>query len=369
MLLRAMAGLVSVYHSMTPGRPSRSELGNQDPLKGQRQPMNAGNRTRTAPCNLISTSDGFVFPESFSSYGRQGIASNKFIFDGQGWLANHTQEHVKHKGLYLFIGILSKHFGHFLVDSLSQLWPLILYHDDLVKRIDGFVVFSGHALSSNSAVWPDFIPETLGCLSIPKSRIILVDKPMSFERCLIPRKISPFGCGGGRPYNATMQAISNQIKTKSYSNIYLSRSLLNSNRKDNDCMENEVEAVFRDRGFIILHPQTMPLSEQARMISRATRIAGCIGSQLHLIGFNDQANLNVFRICPDYFAPMIDSFICAGISDTARVTDYKVTCPTPDGLLHQAPFIHHLDLIDLAAKVDEWLQMPQPGLDEMTTRK
>ena len=66
--------------------------------------------------------------------------------------------------------------------------------------------------------------------------------------------------------------------------VYLSRARLGGNlRRARN--EVEIEAVVAARGFQVLHPQEMSISEQVAAMRGADVVAGCDGSALHLAAF------------------------------------------------------------------------------------
>lgn len=63
--------------------------------------------------------------------------------------------------------------------------------------------------------------------------------------------------------------------------LYLSRSRFPRTGWRQLANEEEIEAVFRDRGFDVLHPQEMTLSDQLQAYHDAGVLAGPYGSQMH----------------------------------------------------------------------------------------
>lgn len=65
--------------------------------------------------------------------------------------------------------------------------------------------------------------------------------------------------------------------------VYLSRSRFKGARK----LLNEicVERLFEERGFKVVHPESLPIEQQIAIVAQATHVAGCYGSQMHLSFF------------------------------------------------------------------------------------
>lgn len=62
--------------------------------------------------------------------------------------------------------------------------------------------------------------------------------------------------------------------------IYLSRSKLTKGKRQ-IIGEHELETWLEGNGFVIIHPESIPLYEQVKMFESAEVIVGCIGSALH----------------------------------------------------------------------------------------
>ena len=79
--------------------------------------------------------------------------------------------------------------------------------------------------------------------------------------------------------------------------IYLSRSRV-TNGLRTSINEKALEEKLIERGFSILHPQHMTLSELIPILSRATLVAGPVGSAMHKILFiENQDQLTTLNFC------------------------------------------------------------------------
>jgi capsular polysaccharide biosynthesis protein len=138
--------------------------------------------------------------------------------------------------------------------------------------------------------------------------------------------------------------------------VYLSRSKLDpSQRGLSEGQERLIEDIFRRYGFEIVHPQLLSLAEQIRTVRRASHVAGCVGSQMHLLAFSRNMGKHVLRLAPSYFDPGFDRDILemGGGSYTGFVVERasperseRSTLPwrlTPD------------ELSGLRQKVEDWL--------------
>jgi hypothetical protein len=73
----------------------------------------------------------------------------------------------------------------------------------------------------------------------------------------------------------------------------LERLYLGRSRLPPECRrvagEDQLEGELRRRGWCVVHPETLPLAEQLRLLAGARIIAGCIGSAMHLLMYFGEA--------------------------------------------------------------------------------
>lgn len=170
----------------------------------------------------------------------------------------------------IYGGYLFGHFGHFLLESLSRLWAI----QSLGKYP---IVFVSPINSLRS--WQHEILKILGV-----ENIIIVKKPTYYDELIIP---SP-GFQMGDFFNSKhARYLERQecrvIKEKK---IWLSRSSLKKEVHPGDVVnENDIERLLSDKGWDIIHPQNLDISQQLRILSEAKSIAGIAGSAFHALMF------------------------------------------------------------------------------------
>lgn len=183
----------------------------------------------------------------------------------------------------IFSGTLINHFGHFIEDSMSQLWYAIKNNDPKLK-----VALLLHASRS----WDDWELESsyhlkmLNLLGIEKDRILIVDKPTKFKSVIVPKQ-SVFWWGNS--YNSEqLKIIYDTARTnvipKNYKRIYLTRSAW----KRPILNESYFEDFFKSRDFHVIHPQELSLEELLAYIAGADEIACTYGTLSHLLLFAKQ---------------------------------------------------------------------------------
>lgn len=314
--------------------------------------------------SLIASQERYIFSGSFCGPGDVNSAPRSFTFEDGAWHAYEPEVTQILEGNYLHLGILSAHFGHFLVDSLAMMWPLVVFGSQIENLLSGYLAFDSHGLNrSDSKRWPGWMHDMLSALGINTQKIILIGQPTTVARCLVPRKIAPWNGVEGDLYNKTAQHIGTKLlevsrKIPSTSKLlFLSRSKLKeANRSIDSDLAYEVDHLFTSKGFDVFHPQEHSIAEQVRMIRGADCIAGVTGSQMHLAAFSTAKNLKLFRIVPSVFQTSVDANILKGISVCAEVTDYVIDSSIrPNELKHKASLPSSICLKDLSDKIDKWL--------------
>lgn len=190
---------------------------------------------------------------------------------------------VEYTGMtVLYGGYLDPHWGHFLMESLSRLWPVFLSNIKVDK-----IVFASH-LNSLDAYAPN-IREALRLAGVI-DKVELVTKPRRFARIVVPqRAISPrhFAC---REANAVYDAVARQAiaekgvaKTPSR-RIYLSRTRLPKARANEPGIE-WLDRYFAENGFEVIFPESLSLVDMIIKIQESDIVAAMSGTLPHNLVF------------------------------------------------------------------------------------
>ncbi len=190
-------------------------------------------------------------------------------------------QQVKHSAVLdkaWFGGQILGQFGHFLLESLSRLWPLAV--SDMAKEVfECDVLYSGAASKLGSMIFESLNikpnirilnqPVLIHKLIFPNQAVILDSEVYPIFRTLLKTT-------GDRIIRMYSQSRKDEYKDK----VYLSRSNL-SFAKRNCINEKRLEDILKDHGFGIFHPQEMSLADQIGLLNRAEIIVGTYGSAFH----------------------------------------------------------------------------------------
>ncbi|MBO6603050.1 MAG: DUF563 domain-containing protein [Roseicyclus sp.] len=188
-------------------------------------------------------------------------------------------EHIA--GTHLFAGIMSWHFGHFLVESLSRLWPIHAPPESFDS-----LLFVPKGPADRDRVETGFQAEFLDILS-PGVRRQVLTRPTRVDRLIVPEQ--GFGTGAletGTPeFRLFLQSRTwPEPEANSPKRLYVSRAGLSKTKKGRILGDVALEQYLSDRGFRVLRPERLSLTEQISLYRGAKRIIFDDGSAVHLFG-------------------------------------------------------------------------------------
>ena len=204
--------------------------------------------------------------------------------------AEELKEAAGHRmhGPWLYAGSWMHGFGHFIVETLPTLWPLI--DDEQSGAIRGLVA---HRFTSRRRhVWQEAMVLSL----IGDSEIHVVDTtPATYERLLVPSRLYRYESAISPRAAEVWDHIAGRIAPESAARpgrVFLSRtnfveSLPNDAPARARAYSNAsaVDELFRRRGFTVVYPEDLTVVEQIALVRDAEIVAGPSGSALHLAAF------------------------------------------------------------------------------------
>ena len=234
----------------------------------------------------------------------------------------------------------SPHFGHFLVDVLSRAWAY--------EAAGTLGIEVEHVLVERHNA-PYIIPLLQAC-GIPREVIRPVTKPRRCAEVLFATHAF-FTQGWTTP---TAIALWRKIRDAldqgaGPEKVYISRA-----RTPNRPLRNEaeVEAIFRQRGFYIAHPQELTIAQQVTLWASARLVAGTAGSTMFGLAFQRRLQRALIVNAPNMLQ-FQELFLQAGHNSETSFYFGEAL----DGEVH-SPW--RVAPADLARHVDAWLQNPAP---------
>ena len=178
-----------------------------------------------------------------------------------------------------------ENFGHLLIDGLPRLWALPHIPE---KRLGLFTTIGWRRLYAD-----ELLDAASGGIRIIRGKGTALCRTLYVA--IQPHMLGQYVCAQAR--DVWLRTGNNLCRKKTSATprkIYFSRRRY-SQRPMLD--EEQVEALFRARGFAVIYPEKHTLAEQAAFIRQAEVLAGPCGSALHSSVFTG-ANLRVFSPTP-----------------------------------------------------------------------
>ena len=264
---------------------------------------------------LLNNKREFVVPDSY--YLKNRLHPAVTYLGGDQWNLPDISPAQRIEGNCFYLEFIDGNFGHALVDTPARLWGLSQFDREQIEQFQ-FLAYPKSEITGDPESWPRWLLQLLLAYGVEPSRIRIVDRPTQVQRLIVPRRITPWRHRGGLFYNVALRRAGDFLcrNSKPISRekrkIFLSRGRIPRRPQGEEC-NRRLESLFVRAGFEVHHPQELELEEQVRLIRSASHVAGCVGSQLHLIAFANQRNLKILRIAPSCFNPAIDHNISAPV--------------------------------------------------------
>jgi capsular polysaccharide biosynthesis protein len=203
------------------------------------------------------------------------------------------------RGNWLYAGHWSTHFGHFLLETLPNLWP---DPDEHIATLSG--VLAHRAVrgplppatdrvplqTPELAPWQPPLMDLVGYGAVDLR--VVHGRPVRVERLVVPSRPVVLKRWVRPEAVQVWRRISDAVGRRgAHPRVYLSRTrfhagALGANRARTDqARDAQLDAVFSDAGFYVVHPETLPITEQIELVRGADVLAGLSGSALHLSAF------------------------------------------------------------------------------------
>ena len=115
---------------------------------------------------------------------------------------------------------------------------------------------------------------------IKKENLINIKEITQAKEIIIPQCSMPvFENKWAKEFDKVVEKIKENVKSKNYKKVYLSRSKLPQSMKTYG--EEKIEKQFKKNGFKIIYPERYSIKEQIAILKDCEFLAGTIGSNMH----------------------------------------------------------------------------------------
>lgn len=242
--------------------------------------------------NTLCLPDKNIFHEAFMggvysqenvpvklAFQREGLKKSKELIENSD-----LDNTVQLNGEYVYLGQYRRHYGSFLIDSISRLWIAI---DDPQKYKYIFLATQpelGIGLHQSAI-------EFLKMFGIKENQIVMVSEPTRVETLIIPEmSYVPLSHWHKEYLEIIHKVVGNVQKPTDYmpEKVYFSRSKFSSQLKS-DFGEEIIVELFKSNGYAIIYPEEHTLSEQINYVNYCKVFASIGGSCAHNIIFSETA--------------------------------------------------------------------------------
>ena len=172
----------------------------------------------------------------------------------------------------IYGGGLTCHFGHFMSECLSRMWYLIENPSSKLKW--AFLNLHGWKISR-------WVYKLFDLLSLPEDRIIIVDKPTQFKSIVVPDQSALIKEDFTSKFMLPYEKIASRIVPRGdVKKLFLTRGR-DLSTKNYLANQEYFEEFYRARGFKVVAPEKLSISEQIALITGANEIATYLGTLAH----------------------------------------------------------------------------------------
>lgn len=166
----------------------------------------------------------------------------------------------------VFIGALSNHYGHFILEGLARLWPFL---EDGNKKLKAVYISE-----SPNIKFLDF----LSLFGLRSDQIFRIEVPTRFKKVIVPEQSIRLHDFYHPLYKSTIDKIKASVEPRDISKIFFSKRRGTSNRAGG---ESVIESVFADAGFSIIYPEGMSAVETVSILSGCQEFVASSGTNIH----------------------------------------------------------------------------------------
>jgi Glycosyltransferase 61 len=186
---------------------------------------------------------------------------------------------TRHKDPLIWIGGTGHHWGKFLIEGISRLWPASEFPELKLLGAKGLD-------TKTSGTSQTFINEFLSLTRIDR-RTIRLRTPTILSELIMPHPSAvPWGQMFSQHFELP-ERVAEQVcdGTTDDRPVYLSRSRLPEDRRWFEG-EEELDRRLAERGVLVVWPEQLTFVEQVQLFNRHSTFLGCMGSAFHTLVFS-----------------------------------------------------------------------------------
>ncbi len=240
------------------------------------------------PGGVLLVEPGIVLEESFSATWECTHHHHLLLADGTYSLKGAYGEVERLPGRFICLDYQHyTHYGHFLVDVMSRVWAADYL--EAVLGIDDVRIL----VRGSPVVFADSLLDLFG---IPAGRLVPLAGPVQVDELFVATKSYQIQEYTSSLATATWKRISNAARGQGGpERIYISRS---RNGQRSLLNEADVEDLVSARGFVVIHPQDLPIPDQVGLFANAELVVGTSGSNMFNLAFQRRLRAALILVSP-----------------------------------------------------------------------
>ena len=172
----------------------------------------------------------------------------------------------------VYIGGMLNHYGHFIIECTSRIYPFI--SDSRFKN----KIFA-YTTVNNEKLHQQYI-DFFNLLGIEERQLLHVKKTTLFKKVIIPSVSTVSGAWFTNEFKDIYNKVVESIKPIYNDKIYFSRRKLNK-AINSEFGEELIEKIFLENGYKVIYPEKLPLTQQIALIKGCKNFACINGSLAH----------------------------------------------------------------------------------------
>ena len=174
----------------------------------------------------------------------------------------------------IFSGIMVCHFGHFLTDCLTRMW-YIVQNLELEHKVVFLMVKTSRL--QELKIW---VYQLLDLMGLPEDRIVILDKPTQFKSVIVPDQSARIRYDFTKEFLEPFRHVTSRIRPSNVKKLFLTRGK-NLQSAMHLCNQNYFEAFFHAKGYTVVSPETLSITDQIALVSGADEVATFLGTLAH----------------------------------------------------------------------------------------
>lgn len=179
---------------------------------------------------------------------------------------------------YVFLGLLTGHYGHFITASLARLWVARLTQDTRTR----YVVLNNQPVGGFFEI--QFISEILGAAGLTPQNVVSFNQPTRFRRITVPSPAIEEHNFSHRIFGTLCARIGDlmvpQQPPKNDTPVFLGKARLASG-VSKVVNEEELCDCLVNAGVEIVYPETLNMPEKVALFRSRSFVTGLAGSGMH----------------------------------------------------------------------------------------